>query len=501
MPIALPCGANRYSHGCDTAHFVSWRCLAYNTRERSDGAGRAPGDEMANLVGQSLGQYRVLSLVGQGGMARVFQAYQQSLERYVAIKAIAVKVDGKRDEGFVQRFSTEARLVARMTHSNIVPVHDFGEDKGWAFIVMEYISGGTVRDRLAHAETQRTRMDLVLSLDLMAQAALALECAHSNGVIHRDVKPANMLLRNSDHLLLSDFGIAAILEANQAFVRSGGNVGTPQYMAPEQGMPNAVIDGRSDIYALGVVLYQCVTGRLPFLADSPTATVLKHMNEPPPPPSALAPEVPPRVERIILRAMEKHPNARFQRARDLAEELKEAAAELRRARAAVPTVRREEGPAPVAPRAQQAPRGVPGAPGTCFRCGAANPPENRYCTACGYDLSGARGQADRFLAPNGHPLRCRLTVRTGPMTGGVYVLHQDVTTIGRTTDNDVAIVDRSVSRHHAQLVFHQGQWFVEDRGSANGTYVNGVLVRAPLLLTQGCELRLGDDILTFDLVS
>ncbi len=457
---------------------------------------------MANLVGQSLGQYRVLSLIGQGGMARVFQAYQQSLARYVAIKAIAVKVDGKRDEGFVQRFSNEARLVARMTHSNIVPVHDFGEDKGWAYIVMEYISGGTVRDRLAQAETQRTRMDLGTSLDLMAQAALALECAHSNGVIHRDVKPANMLLRTSDHLLLSDFGIAAILEANVAFARSGGNAGTPQYMAPEQGMPNAVIDARTDIYALGVVLFQCVTGRLPFFADSPTATVLKHMNEPPPPPGALVAGLPPRVERIILRAMEKHPNARYQRARDMAEELKEAAAEVRRmGRPSGPTVRRDGEPPPIAPRVPLAPRGTPGAPGTCFRCGAANAPENRFCTACGYDLSGTRGQVDRFLAPNGRPLHCRLTVRTGPMVGNVYVLHQDVTTVGRTTENDVTIVDWSVSRHHARLVFHQGQWFAEDLGSANGTYVNGELVRAPVLLTPGCEMRLGDDVLTFDLIS
>jgi hypothetical protein len=144
---------------------------------------------------------------------------------------------------------------------------------------------------------------------------------------------------------------------------------------------------------------------------------------------------------------------------------------------------------------------VPGAPGTCFRCGAANGAQNRFCTTCGYELSGVRGQGDRFLAPDGRPLRCRVTVRTGPLTGYSYVLHQDMTTFGRTIENDIVVTDGTVSRHHARLVFHQGQWFVEDLHSANGTFVNGVRVTAPQLLLPGCELRLGDDIMTFELVS
>src|SRR5262249_12436760 len=163
--------------------------------------------------------------------------------------------------------------------------------------------------------------------------------------------------RTEDHLLLSDFGIAAILEANRAFTRTGANIGTPQYMAPEQSVPNGVVDARTDIYALGVVLFQCVTGQLPFIADTPMATMIKHAKEPPPRPSALSPGIPPRVEQIILRALEKHPNARFQRAREMAEQLKEAATEVRRegrgpqattrhAAAAAPGYE----PVPVAPR-------------------------------------------------------------------------------------------------------------------------------------------------------
>src|SRR5258708_27108873 len=285
---------------------------------RQAGTQHARGGEMADLVGQPLRQCRGVALIGQGGMARGYRAHQTSLERDVAIKVIPIQLDDQRDEAFVRRFTTEARLVARMTHPNIVPVHDYGEDKGWAFIVMEYLAGGTVRDQLVAAEAQHTRLDLALALELMAQAALALECAHSNGVIHRDVKPGNMLLRTPDHLLLSDFGIAAILEANQAFTRGGANVGTPQYMAPEQGLPNGVADARTDIYALGVVLFQCVTGRLPFMADAPMAIVLQHIHEAPPRPAALVPGLPPAVEQIILRAMAKDPKARYQRAPDWA---------------------------------------------------------------------------------------------------------------------------------------------------------------------------------------
>src|SRR5690242_2213709 len=153
------------------------------------------GGGMNDLIGQDLGQYRVQELIGQGGMARVYKGYQTSLDRFVAIKAIPTQIDHARDQEFAQRFTAEARLIARLTHPNIVPVHDYGEDKNWAFIVMEYISGGTMRDRIVRAEAERTRLNLAMTLELLAQAALALECAHSNGVIHRDVKPGNMLLR------------------------------------------------------------------------------------------------------------------------------------------------------------------------------------------------------------------------------------------------------------------------------------------------------------------
>lgn len=462
------------------------------------------GGGMNDLIGQDLGQYRVQELIGQGGMARVYKGYQTSLDRFVAIKAIPTQIDNARDQDFAQRFTAEARLIARLTHPNIVPVHDYGEDKGWAFIVMEYIAGGTLRDRIVRAEAERTRLNLATTLDLLAQAALALECAHSNGVIHRDVKPGNMLLRTEEHLLLSDFGIAAILEANRAFTRSGGNIGTPQYMAPEQGAPNGVIDARTDIYALGVVLFQCVTGRLPFTSDTPMGTIMKHLHEPVPRPSTLVNGLPSRVEHIILRAMEKHPTARFQRAREMAEQLKAAADEARIAGYVPSATTRRPNQLLEVPTGQGQiplpPRGVPGQPGTCLRCGAANNPQNRFCTTCGYDLSGSRGRGDKYLAPNGRPLRCRITLHTGPLAGQAFLLHQDTTSLGRTAGNDIVIPDGTVSRYHARLIFHGGQWTIEDLNSSNGTWVNGARVTRPMPLQHGDELRLGDDIMQFELV-
>ena len=459
---------------------------------------------MSDLVGQRLGQYQVLDLIGQGGMARVYKGYQPSLQRYVAVKAIPSQVDNSPDSTFVQRFTTEARLVARLTHPNIVPIHDYGEDMGWAFIVMEYIASGTLRERILRAETRQTRLDLPLVLELLAQAAMALDCAHQNNVVHRDVKPGNMLLRTEDHLLLSDFGIAAILEANQNFTRTGASVGTPQYMAPEQGMPGGVVDARTDIYALGVVLFQCATGRLPFTADTPMGIIYKQIHEQPPRPASVAPGLPALVDQIILRAMAKDPRARYQHAREMADQLRAAAGELRRgiARVAPPTVPREsQPPLPNAPAViPLPPRGVPGAPGTCFRCGAANSPTNRFCTTCGYDLSGARARNDRYLLPNGHPLRCRISMRNGPLAGYSFTLHQDTTTLGRTAGNDIVIPDGTVSRHHARLLFHNGQWSAEDVRSSNGTWVNGTRATRPTPLMHGDELRLGDDIMLFELI-
>ena len=177
--------------------------------------GKAAGTMVEELIGQSLGQYQILELIGQGGMARVYKAYQPALERFVAIKGLPTPlptpVQTNQDSELLKRFYREARLVAKLNHPHIVPIYDFGEDHGWAFIVMEHIAGGTVRDQLAKADALRVRLSLPWVLKVVEQAALALDFAQLHGVVHRDVKPGNMLLRGEDFMLLSDFGIATIL--------------------------------------------------------------------------------------------------------------------------------------------------------------------------------------------------------------------------------------------------------------------------------------------------
>ncbi len=228
-------------------------------------------DDVNSLIGRSLGQFRVVERIGAGGMATVFKAYQPTLDRYVAIKVLPAY--HARDPIFVKRFEQEARSVAKLAHPNIVQIHDFSIDGDVTYIVMEYVDGGTLRERLRQA------LSVPEAADVIIQAAEGLDCAHRNGIIHRDVKPGNMLLRKDGHLLLSDFGIAKILEGTTNLTRVGTGIGTPQYMSPEQGTGQAV-DRRSDIYSLGIVFFHCLTGRVPFTADNPLSVTVKHLHEP-----------------------------------------------------------------------------------------------------------------------------------------------------------------------------------------------------------------------------
>jgi len=191
-------------------------------------------DDLNTLVGGSLGQFRIVERIGAGGMATVFKAYQPNLDRYVAIKVLPAY--HARDPVFVKRFVQEARAVAKLVHPNILQIHDFGEQDNITYIVMEYVDGGTLKDRL----NLKRALPVPEAVDFMIQAAEGLNCAHSHGIVHRDVKPANMLLRKDGYLLLSDFGIAKILEGTTNLTRVGTGIGTPQYMSPEQGTGQAV---------------------------------------------------------------------------------------------------------------------------------------------------------------------------------------------------------------------------------------------------------------------
>lgn len=253
--------------------------------------------------GQTLGPYRVLNQVGQGGMATVYKAYHAAMDRYVALKVLPRQL--AEQPAFVERFRQEARVIAKLEHPRILPVYDYGESEGILYLVMRYVEAGTLKERLAAEPITANDIDRFFT-----QLAEALDYAHRKGVIHRDLKPSNALLDAQGDVCLTDFGIAKLLEGDARFTTTGATIGTPAYMSPEQAQGSQV-DQRTDIYALGVILYEMVTGQVPFDADTPLAVILKHINAPLPLPSSIKPEVAPDVERLLLKALAKDPADRF----------------------------------------------------------------------------------------------------------------------------------------------------------------------------------------------
>ncbi len=276
-----------------------------------------------DLSGTTFGKYRLVEKLGQGGMAQVYRAYQPDLERFVAVKLLHPYLTA--DQEFTARFRREAQAIATLEHPHIVRVYDFDTSDHGAFLVMECLDGQGLDERLRTLSQSGERMPLDQVVALVGALADALDFAHSRGIVHRDVKPANVLLTAGGRPVLTDFGIARSMEAT-AVTTSGEMLGTPAYMSPEQGRGQAG-DARSDIYALGVLAYQLCTGRLPFEADTPYAVILKHITEPLTPPRSLRPDLPPGVETVIVKVLAKNPDERFQTAGELAGALRGAVAE------------------------------------------------------------------------------------------------------------------------------------------------------------------------------
>jgi serine/threonine protein kinase len=263
---------------------------------------------MPNLIGQSLGRYHILEQLGEGGMAIVYKAYDTRLECDVAVKVIRTdNLTPNILDRALKRFEREAKALAKLTHPNIVKVIDFGEFEGKPYLVMPYLPGGTLKQKLTGQpipwqEAMRLLLPITRSLDY----------AHRQGMIHRDVKPSNILITEDGAPMLTDFGIAKIIddEVTVDLTGTSATVGTPEYMAPEQVVSKSV-DHRADIYALGVVLYEMITGRKPFQADTPLAVLFKHASEPLPRPLTLVPDLPEEVEKVILKALAKKPEDRY----------------------------------------------------------------------------------------------------------------------------------------------------------------------------------------------
>lgn len=277
----------------------------------------------ASLEGQTLGKYRVMEPLGRGGMARVYRAYHPQLDRYVAIKVL--RSDLVEDEEFLVRFRREARAIASLRHSNVVQVYDSDVEGEIYYIVLELLEGDSLKTRLNDYRVRDERMPLGDMVRVLIDVLEGLAYAHSEGMIHRDIKPANIMLTKRGEAVLTDFGIAQIL-GSTSHTASGAMMGTLNYMAPEQGLQGQS-DARSDIYSLGIVFYEMLTKRVPFDADTPLAVLMKHLNDPLPLPRKIEPAVPEALERVVLKALAKQPDDRYQSAEEMKKALAAAAQE------------------------------------------------------------------------------------------------------------------------------------------------------------------------------
>jgi serine/threonine-protein kinase len=267
------------------------------------------------MVGDVLsGRYEVEELLGTGGMSSVFRAHDRLLERKVALKVLHQHFTG--DEEYVERFRREARAVASLSHPNIASVIDRGEHEGRQFIVFEYVDGGSLKQLMA----RQGEVPVSTALELAIQIARGLSFAHQRGLIHRDVKPQNVLMNGDGHAKVTDFGIARSLDVKHGMTQTGTVLGTSDYIAPEQAQGQRV-DEHTDVYSLGVVLYELLLNEVPFPGENFVAIAMRHINEQPPSIRAKRPEVPPRVEAAVHRAMAKDPEARFQTMSDFSDEL------------------------------------------------------------------------------------------------------------------------------------------------------------------------------------
>lgn len=275
------------------------------------------------LSGKTIGKYEIIEKLGRGGMAEVYKGYQKNLDRYVAIKLMHSFLISEQD--FLKRFQQEARAMAALNHPNIVGVYDFDQyQEDTYYLVMEYVDGGTLKDMLEGLTKNKERLPLETAIRIAREVADALAYAHRRHMVHRDIKPANIMLdKDTGKALLTDFGIVKLVGGQtMGYTATGALIGTPAYMSPEQALGQSG-DERADIYSMGVLLFQMVTGQLPYEADTPLAVVMKHVNSPTPMPISFNPEIPDALQAVILKAMAKIPDDRYATAAELAAALRQ----------------------------------------------------------------------------------------------------------------------------------------------------------------------------------
>lgn len=418
---------------------------------------------MEDLSDRTIGGYQLTERIGRGGAAVVYRAFQSQLERWVAVKVLHIEEAGGHQ--FLRRFRREAHAIASLRHPNILNIYDYGEDQGYAFIVMEYVEGGSLQARLDDTPLEGTE-----ALALIIPVGEALAYAHSRGIVHRDVKPSNILLARPDWPLLADFGLVKVTEmpqkrgdapsmlmASQKLTAPGSVLGTLAYLAPEQAAGEEV-DVRADIYSLGVVSYELLTGRLPFPALSPNASVQQRRSESPVPLRTYKPDLPASLETVLMRALERDLTARYPRMDIFVNDLKRVVQSFKQA-------------------------------------AQAEHPVTARMVTMRLDAQQAVTGPRLFIATSGValsiPLLDEVVVgRTDPMMSQPPEV--DLQPYGGGS--------AGVSRHHARFLRRPEGWFLEDLQSTNGTYLNEVrlLPHRPVRLNSGDLVRFGQLTLIFE---
>ncbi|MCB0210662.1 MAG: protein kinase [Anaerolineae bacterium] len=446
-----------------------------------------------DLVGKTLGGYRLDKLIGEGGMASVYKGYQESLKRWVAIKVLYYQ------EGTsLARFQLEAKAIASLRHRNILIIYEYGEEDGLPYIAMEYIEGGTLEDRLTGRPLSSQQV-----IRLAIPIAEALHYAHSHNIIHRDVKPSNILMPQEDWPVLADFGLVKRSDADQSLTKTGTFMGTPNYIAPEQAR-DLDLDCRADMYSLGVLMFEMIAGRLPFNYEIPNKILLAHVTEQPPSPRDFNPNCPVELEQVILKTLKKDRNDRYTDMEDLVDALQDILANSP-----------DDVDAPIWPepqRGKEKGKGLFGSFKKIFgrRGGTLNDePGNK--TVSNPELSKSDEQAGTFQLSKGESSvqpTARIVLKDKAIT--IELPLKNTLVLGRTHGSTVVDIDLEphqaskygVSRRHARLISRGNRWLIEDLHSLNGTFVNNDEVKhgEPVELHHKDSIRLSHMVFTFELV-
>ena len=405
---------------------------------------------MTSLIGQMFGKYRIEALIGDGGMGTVYRAYDTDLERSVALKLMHAHY--ARQPEFRARLRQEALTAAKLDHPSIVKIYDFADTPDGAFIAMEYIGGGSLRSHLQRLQARQRFLPLAQALQIGAQIAEALDYAHLQGVIHRDVKPGNIILKKLTRpeepneqpfrAILTDFGLVRLINGDR-ITQSGMTLGTPIYMSPEQ-CQGLDLDGRSDLYSLGVVMYELFTNQLPFEFKNLSEALNAHLNGVMPSlAQSLRPELPQLIDSLLQTALAKSPEERFHSGAEMADALQSAVTSLE------------------------------GAATRVIRQGS---PEDLLAQTI-------------ERAPVGY----RLLINTPGHESNIVELNRPVMKIGRNADNDIVLPVEGVSRYHTRLQATTNGWLVTDLGGINGTHLDSrrLTVHEPTLFKVGNRLQIG----------